>query len=155
MGKDLLSRKTLLFNALGVILTIITLWAVGSGISYEGIKNSLSSLNWEWLFPAAGAFYLNYAARAQRLRLITVFPARAPFPVWFAVASVHGALNFLLPAKTGELTFPIIARKVIGLPYEKGIAGLAVARLFDFVVVAITLPIAVFAFRGVNFNKIF
>ncbi len=53
------------------------------------------------------------------------------------VTLVHNALNNLLPLRSGELSFPLLMRRQLGLGYSRTVPALLLMRLMDIVVLAL------------------
>ncbi|MBQ1782191.1 MAG: flippase-like domain-containing protein [Gammaproteobacteria bacterium] len=53
------------------------------------------------------------------------------------VTMLHNALNNLLPLRSGELSFPLLMRRHLGLGYSRTIPALLLMRLMDIVVLAL------------------
>jgi uncharacterized membrane protein YbhN (UPF0104 family) len=81
-----------------------------------------------------GLYTLACGARAWRLRTVGL---RAPAGTLMAVACVHQALNKVLPLRTGELSYPWLARRTGGQGFGEALIGLAYLRILDLVGVAV------------------
>jgi hypothetical protein len=79
-------------------------------------------------------YTLGCVARAWRLKEVGL---RAPRPVLMAVACVHQALNKVLPLRSGELSYPWLARRTGGQGFGEALIGLAYLRILDLVGVAV------------------
>ena len=79
-------------------------------------------------------YALGCAARAWRLKAVGL---RAPRLVLMAVACVHQALNKVLPLRSGELSYPWLARRTGGQGFGEALIGLAYLRILDLVGVAV------------------
>lgn len=53
------------------------------------------------------------------------------------VTLMHNALNNLLPLRSGELSFPLLMRRHLGLGYSRTVPALLLMRLMDVVVLAL------------------
>lgn len=78
------------------------------------------------------AYCCTYLARARRFG---VLGARASTPMLFAVVSIHAAMNRLMPLKTGELAYPVLAQRVGAATVGEGLVQLVVTRLLDMMAV--------------------
>ena len=74
-------------------------------------------------------------SRALRFRTIHREIRSAPLGRWFQVAVIHGALNQLLPFRTGEASYVVLMRRVHGTTVGRGVLVLLVSRVFDLLLV--------------------
>lgn len=74
------------------------------------------------------AYCCTYLARALRFAALG---ARASTPVLFSVVSIHAAMNRLMPLKTGELAYPVLAHRVGAASIGEALVQLVVTRLLD------------------------
>lgn len=56
---------------------------------------------------------------------------------------MHNAANNILPARTGELSYVYLVKKLHGIPTGEVLAGLMVARVFDFIILGLIFFISV------------
>ncbi|MFO7929038.1 MAG: lysylphosphatidylglycerol synthase transmembrane domain-containing protein [Candidatus Humimicrobiaceae bacterium] len=61
----------------------------------------------------------------------------------FFVAHIRNAFNMVLPARTGELSYVYVLKKKFKFPIEIGVSTLAVALVFDLVIVFSLIVIAI------------
>jgi uncharacterized protein (TIRG00374 family) len=80
------------------------------------------------------AYCVTYLARARRFAALG---ARASTPTLFSVVAIHAAMNRLMPLKTGELAYPLLASRVGAATMGEGLVQLVVTRLLDMVTVPI------------------
>ncbi|MES1166015.1 MAG: lysylphosphatidylglycerol synthase transmembrane domain-containing protein [Verrucomicrobiota bacterium] len=85
-----------------------------------------------------GLYALGCLARARRLRLIGL---RVPLRALMAIGCVHQALNRLLPLRTGELSYPWLARRIGGQGFGQAMIGLAYLRVLDLAAVAVLFAV--------------
>ena len=65
--------------------------------------------------------------------------------IWdlFDIVCVHNAANNILPARTGEVSYVYLVKKLHGIPASKSIATLVIARVFDFIMIGLIFFISV------------
>jgi len=90
-------------------------------------------------------FFASYVLKARRFQMLIDNEAVRFWPL-LGVTSVHGMLNYMLPARTGEFSYLLLTRRELGLSLSEGTATLVTARLGDFVVISLFLPFVVIAF---------
>jgi len=112
-------------------------------VDLAALVEALQTLD-PWLLTA-GFFVLvlNYLLRTWRFRLL--FDSRnIAWPRLLGIVQLYGTLNFLLPARTGELTFPLLVKRLAGTEYSVGTGSLVAARLLDMLSLMVLLPFALF-----------
>jgi uncharacterized membrane protein YbhN (UPF0104 family) len=118
-------------------------WAVGIGL-LVGLAGLLHlSVGWEALLAPwrevsaremAVAFSLvvaSYAIRAVRVHRYFLPVTRAGFLRALRLTLVHNLLNNLLPARSGEASFPILMKREFGVPLARSIPALLYFRFLD------------------------
>jgi hypothetical protein len=111
-------------------------------VSLADLVAMLAQAQVPWLLAGMGLYLLVNGLRAVRYKL--VLPgygggAVGLLPVALAVAF----LNNILPLRSGEVSFVLLARARHDVSGAEATAGLAVARLFDYVAVALLfVPLA-------------
>lgn len=130
---------------LGLVLTAATIAWVAHLLDWAAARASLAGARPGWLALGLAAFALNYGLRTLRFRALG--GARTvPLARLLAVTSLHGMFNYLLPAKSGEVAYVVLARRHLDVPFAEGTATLVGARFFDFAIVALALPAVLSAF---------
>lgn len=97
---------------------------------------ALRSTDPAWLLLALAAYAASYLARALRFRLL-LHSVRPPLLQLARVVAVHNLFNMLMPARTGELSYVVLAKRRFGVRTAEGAATLVVARLFDVLGIAV------------------
>lgn len=84
----------------------------------------------------------NYAIRTFRIQVLTGRPSKRFF-TYFGVTGLYGFFNYLLPFKTGELSYPLMLNRHLEIPLSDGAASLLTARFFDLATIALFLPVVI------------
>ncbi|MBL8862494.1 MAG: flippase-like domain-containing protein [Planctomycetes bacterium] len=140
------SLRVLVSVAVAAGLTALVLW--WSGLEPRAVLETLGRLTFATWLPAFGLHVVLYLLRAWRFAILLpggLRPRPAPF---LAVCGAHTMAAFLLPAKLGEATFVLYARRACGVPAAAGLASLVVSRLLDVAVLALGFAVACFALAG-------
>lgn len=130
---------------LSAAVTLATFLIIGQYLDFDEFMTLSQTTNPAWFIPALVVFLVNYLLRAIRFRLL-IYSASPSQVKIFGTTALHGMLNYLLPAKLGELVYPFLARSRLGLSLSEGAATLIVARFWDFAVVILLLPVTAFYF---------
>ena len=110
-------------------------------LNWQEVSTILLSLNWTWVFLAFFVYLVNYLLRALRFRQLLVFK---DIPFWnvIGVTNLYGMYLYLLPAKFGEVTFPALVKRRLGIEISTSTGVFSiVARIFD-LTIALILPAA-------------
>jgi uncharacterized protein (TIRG00374 family) len=135
------STATLVSVIVTLVVAVVTARFLDLSLALEALR----SANLLWLLGAVTFFAFNYLLRAQRFRLLLDLDGK-PLRAVLGVTMLHGLFNYLLPAKSGELSYLVLARKQLGTRLAQSAATLITARFFDLGIVALFVPIAVWQF---------
>lgn len=142
MKKIFLSKSKLSFF-FSVALSAGVVFYVLYKLNWTAIKTTITELHWGWLVLALFVFALNYVFRTLRFQVL-LEAENASFIQFFSVTSLYGMYNYLLPAKSGEVTFVALAKSRLSIPLIDGISSLFAVRYFDFATIALFLPLVLF-----------
>lgn len=81
------------------------------------------------------AYLLSYVCRAIRFSML-LGDGRGPLGVTTAIVAVHNLMNMLLPVRTGEVSWIVLAQRHLGARTSKGAATLLLARIYDLIGIA-------------------
>jgi hypothetical protein len=119
--------------ALGISLLAITLFVGLSDPEYF-VSNPIK--NWGWFFIGLLAYLVNVVIRAVRLNRIYRNHFGQNLCLWSAACGFYSSLNFLLPAKLGEFSLPMLIQRFFGekildnIPVILGLRVMDVGTLF-------------------------
>ena len=141
-----MSARRRIWLGLSVAFSVAAVVLVGRWLDWEGAYGLLVAAEPAWLLAALVAFIANYWLRTWRIRWLLAQESM-PFLRLLGVTSLYGMFNYLMPAKSGEISFLYLVRRHVGVAVSQGAAGLIIARFFDLATLALFLPAAVFAFH--------
>ena len=99
-------------------------------LGWKSILQPWFSLSWQQFLVAFILILISYILRAWRL--YDYFPAVQGQPIpTLRLTLLHNLFNNLLPARTGELSFPMLMKRYFGLGYAHSLSGLLWFRLLD------------------------
>ncbi|HEY6477451.1 MAG TPA: lysylphosphatidylglycerol synthase transmembrane domain-containing protein [Polyangia bacterium] len=127
-------KRVALRVAISVALSGLILVALFRLASPRAILELIARARPTGLLLGFGLYTAASGARAWRLRAVGL---RAPGTTLMAVACVHQALNKVLPLRTGELSYPWLARRTGGQGVGEAFIGLAYLRILDLFGVAV------------------
>lgn len=132
-------RKWRISLILGILLSLATILFVLSKLDWKAVGETLAGTNWFWLGLALCVYLLNYLFRAFRLQMINDIRG-VPILELLALNGLYGMYNYLLPAKSGEMSYIILLNRRLKLSLADSTASLLVARYLDFASIALFLP---------------
>jgi uncharacterized membrane protein YbhN (UPF0104 family) len=106
---------------------------------FRDLQMRLQQADYSLLALSLVAYSGTYFARARRF---AAAGAKATTMTLLAVVTIHGALNRLMPLRTGELSYPMLARKVGAAGLGEGLVQLLMLRIIDLVTVALLFLLA-------------
>jgi hypothetical protein len=105
-------------------LSAAILWWVPIG----EVAAALAAMSPAWLGPMALVYAVSYPCRAARFRNLG---AAVPIGPMTGVVAVHQFMNRVMPFRTGELAFPVLARRLTGASMLHGVSLVLLTRLLD------------------------
>ena len=127
--------KNKLAKILAVIITISLAALLLSQIQIADIITTLVRID-PWCLIVGFVFYTcSYFLRALRFHILLNRKVR--LRDLFNIVCVHNMLNNILPARTGELSYIYLLKKLHNKKTGAGIATLFVARVFDFITISL------------------
>lgn len=131
-------RRLFAAGAAGAVLLSGLLWWAG----LERLGAAYRALGWSGAAWLAALYLVSQTLRALRFALALPPGERPATGRLFAVVSLHQASNHLLPARLGELTFPLLMRRFGATPTSRGLAVLLLVRLQEIAVLGAFLAAA-------------
>ena len=119
---------------IGVIVSVVFLWVALRGLSIAELLSILPGLNYWWLLPGVGVYFLAVWARSWRWRYllnpVKSIPTRSLFPV----VCIGYAGNNIFPARAGEVLRAAVLKRREEVAISASLATIIVERIFDGVV---------------------
>lgn len=135
-----MNKKNILIYTLSAILTIIFLGYVLLNLDWEILQRAFSDIRWGWLGLALLAYLVNIGLRALRFRNL-IYSRKVKWLELVPVSALHNILMYLMPAKTGDVTYVFLAKNRLDVSLTEGTSTLLAARFYDFAVVAFILAV--------------
>lgn len=128
--------------ALGLLLMA---WLLHK-LPLAALPQALARIGWLTWLAAALALLLSYALRASRMQIVMAPGSEqrrliAGLPMW-RVMLLHNAAINVLPMRGGELSFPWLAKRELGLPVARSVAALLWMRVQDLAVLGLLAVLA-------------
>lgn len=90
-------------------------------------------------------YLLNYVLRTLRFQTL-LDVTTVPFRRLLGITQLYGMYLYLMPAKSGEISYPLLLKSREGVSLGSSAATLIAARLFDFAAIALLLPLALLVY---------
>ena len=134
-------KKSQYTQIIAILITIILVVILFTQISLNDIITTLISINPIFLLAAFILYTGSYFLRAWRFHIL--LNEEIGIKDLFYIECVHNMMNNLLPARTGELSYVYLLKKMNNRTTGEGLATLVVARIFDFFGLAILFFMAI------------
>ncbi len=126
---------------IALFLTIILVALLLTQVSSDTIISIISHINPVYLLAGFMLYASSYFFRAWRFHIL--LNREVSIKDLFNIVCVHNATNNLLPARTGELSYIYLLKKINNKTVGEGIATLVVSRIFDFIALIILFFFAI------------
>jgi len=139
------SRRLGWKTLLSVVISLAVVALVVTQLDLGQLMEVMSRVSPGWLGAAVVVYMLNYILRTLRFRLL--IPGRSlRFWPLFSVTALYGMFLYLMPAKSGEVSLLALLKARLGVDLSESTATLVVARFYDFLSIALFLPLVLIAF---------
>lgn len=135
-----MNKKNILIYAVSAVLSAVFLGYILVNLDWNILQAAFSDVQWGWLGMALLAYLLNIILRAMRFSNL-IYSRPSKVLDFIPVSALHNILMYLMPAKTGDVSYILIAKKRLDVSLAEGTATLLAARFYDFAVVALILAI--------------
>ncbi|MBK1875742.1 lysylphosphatidylglycerol synthase transmembrane domain-containing protein [Pelagicoccus mobilis] len=138
----LLVENRTFWIVLSVLLTIGLLWLALEITDLAVVSSVFEKMGVSWVLAASAFYVCTIALRASRFSVLLEGRFLRNFFRLFGIVCIHQFYNHLLPARLGELSFPLLLKKRFGIEVSRSTGILVVARFFDAVSLALVVLFA-------------
>ena len=135
-----MSKRNFFIYTLSALVSVILLAYLLYNLDWDILRAAFSDIRWGWLGLALLAYLVNILLRALRFTNL-IYSRPVKWLELIPVSALHNILMYLMPAKTGDVTYIFIAKNRLDLSLTEGTATLLAARFYDFSIVALILAI--------------
>ncbi len=133
--------QTLVLYIVSAILTIALLVYLFLNLDWAALQTAFVNLHAGWLALALSTYFVNIILRALRFKSL-VYSRTVAVRELLPIVSLHNMFIYLMPAKSGDISFVFLSKGRLKTSLAEGAATLLAARFYDFVVVALLLALA-------------
>ncbi len=133
--------NTLALYIFSTILTAALLVYLFLNLDWATLQTAFANLHVAWLALAAFVYFVNIFFRALRFKFL-LYSRAVTVRELLPIVSLHNMFMYLMPAKSGDISFVFLSKGRLKTPLAEGTATLLAARFYDFVVVALLLALA-------------
>lgn len=137
-----------LTKAVAVLITVALLAILLSQVNVADVVTTLMSIDPLYLVAGFLLYICSYVFRAVRFHVLLNREVRLRDLFW--IVCVHNMMNNLLPARTGELSYVYLLKRIHARSVGEGIATLVVARVFDSIAIIFLLFAAGFFVQEIS-----
>lgn len=137
--------KQHLITIISSLFSLVVLVWVAVRLDWAQIGQVLTELQVGWLFLGFFFYVLTYIFRTLRFQIL-IYTQSVSLPALFGITCLYGFFTYFLPAKSGELSYPLLLKRYRHVSLSEGTATLFTARFFDFATVACFLPVILLVF---------
>jgi glycosyltransferase 2 family protein len=136
----LMKKKQLFVYILSAVLSVSFLVYVFFNLDWATLRAAFSDVRWGWLVLTLLTYFINILLRALRFKNL-IYSRPVNWIDLVPVSAFHNLFMYLLPAKTGDVTYIFLAKGRLNLPLAEGTATLLAARFYDFSIIALILSV--------------
>jgi len=130
---------------LSFIISVIVVVLVSLKMDWGGVLETFGNINWGYLILAWVILLISYVLRTLRFQTF-IQTQSIPFLPHFAVTTLYGMYNYILPIKSGEASYVILLNRRFNVSLVDSATTLISARYFDFASIALILPFVLMAY---------
>lgn len=118
-----------------VVITVVLVAILLSQINLSDITTTLTSIDPIYIIIGFILYLFSYFFRALRFHIL--LNDKVSIKDLFSIVCVHNMANNILPARTGEISYVYLSKKLHNIPVGEGVASLMVARIFDLTTISL------------------
>jgi hypothetical protein len=127
-GRETAGRRRLVSGLAALAITAATLFILQRGGFLRAFATALETADIARLAAAMAIVPVIQYLRAWRFKLLLSGTAELPEFRLYRIATLLGLINFLVPFRLGEISFPLMARKHLGVGLARATGVLALTR---------------------------
>lgn len=133
-----MKKQQVIIYIVSGILSIAFLVYLLLNLDWETLGAAFANVHWGWLALAFLAYSVNIFLRALRFKNL-LYSRSVRWIELIPVSALHNMFMYLLPAKTGDVSYIFLAKGRLNIPLSEGTATLFASRFYDFGIIALIL----------------
>jgi glycosyltransferase 2 family protein len=138
-------KKIRFIQIVATLITIILVAFLFTQVSIKDVIATLLSIKPAFLIAGFILYTGSYFFRAWRFHIL--LNKEVSIKDLFHIECIHNMMNNVLPARTGEISYVYLLKKVNSRTTGEGLATLMVARIFDFIIISALFILSLFINR--------
>jgi len=126
--------KKIIAKLSAIVITVVLVAILLSQINLSDIVTTLTSIEPIYIVIGFILYLCTYFFRALRFHIL--LNNKVSIKHLFSIVCVHNMANNILPARTGEISYVYLSKKLHNIPVGEGVASLMVARVFDLITIS-------------------
>jgi glycosyltransferase 2 family protein len=131
------NRKIIISLLLGIIFSCAAIYVSFRNVPITQLLEYINTINFWWIIPSTLLGLSTYFIRGLRWNVILSPIKKISYWHAFHPVVIAFTINCLLPGRLGELARPAILYKRDNVEFSKGLATVAVERIFDIITLLI------------------
>ncbi len=131
------ATRTVILVLSGLVSAAIVAYMFAS-LDWQEVYSLVTNLRWPWLALSLLAYFASLLLRTERFR--DLLYSRSPR--WLdllTITGLHNMFNYILPARSGELSYLFLTKDRLKTPLSESAATLFASRVYDFLSTALIL----------------
>jgi uncharacterized protein (TIRG00374 family) len=128
-------KRKIIVTIVAICVTVIFIAILSTQISIGDIVTTLTLI--DPLFLAAGFILYIGGYLFRAIRFYYLNHAGIPVKDLYSIVALNSLMNYVLPARTGELSYVYLVKQLHDRTTAEGIATLFIARMFDVIAIAV------------------
>jgi len=133
--------------AVSFLFTFFLLSLLLTQVNLGEVYIMLSRIQLFWLAAGFLFYFTGYLMRALRFRIL--LKGKVGEGKLLTIVCVHYLVNNILPARTGELSYIYLVKKLENISVSEGLSTLTIARFFDFMSITFLFIVSAFLVEDV------
>lgn len=109
-------------------------------LDWPAVFSTFANLHWGWFFASLLSYFISLYLRSVRFKNL-LYSKETPILLLLPITSLHNMFNYILPARSGELSYILLSNRKLNIPLIEGTATLLASRFYDLAIVAVLLAV--------------
>lgn len=131
-------KKNIVSVLIAFIISITLLYLLLKDIDIRSFFPRVKTFSYQNILLITGGFFVLYVVRSLRFYMIL----KKNIIKIFMISIMHNFFNRILPFRMGELVWPLLLKKYLGVSIVHGIGVLLLVRYLDFLAIAVCFTAA-------------